>query len=131
VGADRESVPAGALGEPRVQVAIAELDNAVAPFADEVVVVAVAAEAIADLAWMMAERVDRVALAERGEGAVYGREADALASGGERSVDLLRRRVVALRCERGEDCEALPRRAKSMALEQLGCVRLPRVAHGV
>jgi hypothetical protein len=46
---EREAVLGGELGEPRVELAVAELDDAVAARADEMVVMAVAAKAVARL----------------------------------------------------------------------------------
>src|SRR5439155_20950342 len=77
----REAVRGAEIVEPRVELALAQLDDAMTLRADEMVVVPFAAEAIADLARTMDERVDHTLLREQRERAVHGREADRLASG--------------------------------------------------
>ncbi len=129
VAADRETVPARALGEPRVEVAVGELDHPVTPLADEVVMVALAAEPIADLARMMAERIDRPARAQRSQRPVHGGEADPLAASGECGVDLLCRRVVPLGGQNLEHREPLPGGPQAVTFEQVGGLGLRARGH--
>ena len=99
----------GEAGEPPVEVAVAELDDAVARAADEMVMMSLAAEAVADLAGMVHQRVHDFVLAEEGERAVDGRESDGIAARREPPVDLLRGRVVGLRGQGVEHREPLTR----------------------
>lgn len=115
--ADRETVGRGADGEPRVKIAVGELYHPVAFLADEMVVVAAAAQAVTDLAGMVHERVDHASFAERGEGAVDGREADGLAGGAQRRMDLLGSCIVLLCRKRAEYREPLPRRPEAVVAQ--------------
>jgi hypothetical protein len=126
---DREPVRSGSLAEPGVQIAVDELDYAVTALADQMVVMLLAAEPVAGLARVMAERIDGAAFAESRERPVHGREPDAFAAAGEDGVDLLRGRVVSLGSEDPEDGDALARRAEAVALEKLGDGRLRGRAH--
>ncbi len=99
----------GEAGEPGVEVAVAELDDAVARAADEVMVMALAAEPVADLAGMVHQRIYDTGLAEEREGAVDSCEADGVAARGEPPVNLLRRGVVRLRGQSIQHREALAR----------------------
>ena len=121
---DRETVTTGALAEPRVEVAVTELDDKVAAFADEVVVVPFAAQPVAGLAGMVAQRVDCAATSERRERPVNGRQADALSLAGEHGVDLLRRRVVLLGSQHLQDGEPLPGGAQAVAAKQRNWARV-------
>ena len=53
----------GEVGQPRVELAVAQLDDAVAPRAHEVVMMPLAAQAVARLTAVVGERVDDAALA--------------------------------------------------------------------
>ena len=97
--------------QPRVEVALVELDDAVAALADQVVVVSAAAQAVAGLARAVRERVDSAALGQRREGAVDGCEADALALRAQAIVDLLRGRAVGLGARTSSTRDPLGRRA--------------------
>ena len=119
----------GALGEPRIQVAIDELDHAVAALTDEMVVVLLAAEPVARLARVMAERVDGAAVAECGQRPIHGREPDALAGAGKSRVDLLRGRVVPLVGEDAEDGKPLASRPQAVPQKELDGIRLRPGAH--
>jgi hypothetical protein len=110
VRVDGEAVLGGEAGQPRVELARAELDDPVALGADEVVVMPFAAKAVADLVGMMLQRIDDAVLAEEGERPVDGRQTDRLSAAAQPCVDLLRGRVVGLRSERPEHCKALTRR---------------------
>src|SRR5919198_939125 len=70
---DRKAVPAGQAGQPVVEVAIPELDDAVTFRADEMVVMAGPAQAVAQLAGVVTQLVDDAACAQRCERAVDGR----------------------------------------------------------
>lgn len=105
-------------GEPSVEVAVAELDDAVAGAADEVMVVALAAEPVADLAGMVHQRVHDSVLAEQRERAVDGRESDCIAARDEPPMDLLRRRVVRLSGQGVQHREPLPRGTDAVSVEE-------------
>jgi zinc transport system substrate-binding protein len=87
----------GETGEPAVEVAVAELYDAVAGVAHEMVMMALAAKAVADLAGMVHQRVHDPGLAEQRERPVDGGQPDCIATRDEPPVDLLRGRVVRLR----------------------------------
>jgi hypothetical protein len=91
-----EVVPGADIYEQRFEVAARQLDDSVATQADEVMVVILPADAVAELAWKMRERVDEAMLAEQRQGAVDGSETDPLAPGTQRGMNLLRGRVVLL-----------------------------------
>ena len=101
-----------------------ELDDAVAARADEMVVVPVSAEAVAELALAVGERVDHALVGEEPERAVDGGEPEPLAAPAQALVELLRGHVVVLLHQLGEDRQALPRRPDADALEQLDGPRL-------
>jgi hypothetical protein len=94
-----EAVIGGQRGQPALEVAVAELDDAMALATDEVVMMPLTAKAVADLAGPMHQRVDNPLLAEQGKGAVDGGEADRFAARDQASVDLLGGRVVRLASE--------------------------------
>ena len=94
------------------------------------VVVTVPAEAVAELAVVVGEGVDHALVGEEPERAVDGGEAESLAAPAEAFVELLRRHVVVLLHQLGEDREALPRRPDPDALEQLDGPRLLGRRHG-
>ena len=108
----------GEAGEPAVEVAVAELDDAVARAADEMVMVSLAAEAVADLAGMVHQRVHYAVLTEERKGAVHGRESHCFAAGDEPPVDLLRGRVVRLRGQSVEHRYPLPRGTDAVSSEE-------------
>lgn len=66
--------------EPRIELAVGELDDAVAAGADEVVMMALAAPPVAELARTVRERVDDAGLGQEAERAVDGRQAELLAA---------------------------------------------------
>lgn len=115
-----EAVVSGDPLEPRVELAVAELDDAVTGRAHEVMVVAAAAPAVAELAGMVGEGVHDPGLGEEPERPIDGRQAEALAPGPQALVELLRRHVVALAHELGEQRDPLPRRADAGFLEHAG-----------
>ena len=104
--------------EPGVEAAAGELHHPVAGRAHQVVVVLAAAEPVARLPWPVREDVDDTLLGEDGERAVDGREADAAAACPQALVQLLRRGVVRLAHELGEDPRPLCRRAKPALLQE-------------
>jgi hypothetical protein len=108
--ANRESVVGSASAEPRIEVAVGELDDPVALLADEVVMVALAAEAVADLASVVHQRIDGATTAEGRKRPVDRCEADTISPARERGMDLLRGGVVPLGSKGGEDGKALARR---------------------
>src|SRR5919201_2931925 len=124
--ADGEAVLRREVVEPRRQVAVTHLDDAMAAVADEVVVVTLAAEAVARLAGVVHQRVDDAALAEERQRPVDSGEADPLVPRLEAGVDLLGGRVVRLAGERLEHSNALPCGADAV----LGEERLRAVDHG-
>ena len=95
-----------------------------AALADQMMVMLLAAEAVARLARVMAERIDGATFAECGERPVHGGEPDALAAAGEGGMDLLGGRVVALGGQRAENREPLAGRPQSVATEQFHGVLL-------
>jgi zinc/manganese transport system ATP-binding protein len=115
----REPVPpCDSLG-PAPEVAVDDLDHAVAPLTDEVVVVRIAAEPVAALALVVGERVDDPVLVEEGERPVHGREPDRLVAALAHPLpQRLGGRVVALVRELGEDGRPLRRRADALAQEE-------------
>ena len=74
-------MPLGAALYPTLEVAIVELDDPVALGADEMMVVLVAAEPVAELPGMVGERVDHALFGEDRERPVHGREGDVMAPG--------------------------------------------------
>ena len=118
-----EAVRSGDLVQPALQVAVAQLDHAVALGAEQVMVVLVAAETEARLTTPMRERVDRSRLVERPERAVDGGEADPLARSAEPFVDLLGGGVVRLAGQGLEHEQPLPGDPEAAAREDR-----PRVA---
>src|SRR5262249_12776210 len=129
VSGDLETVGTAEPGEPRLQVALAELHHTVAALADEVMVVAAAAQAKARLAGTVRKRVDGAALRERGERPVDGREADAPALRAQAIVDLLGGCAVRLVAQCLEHGDALRRRAQAEAGEE--CAVALHSRHGV
>jgi hypothetical protein len=61
--ADPKSLLRRALGQPGVEIAVAQLDNAMTALADEMVVMLLAAEPITGLPGMVHQGVDHAALA--------------------------------------------------------------------
>ncbi len=110
----------GEAGQPRLEIAVAELDHTVALGADQMVMVALAAQPVARLAGTVAELVDNSSLAERSQRPVHGRQAYVLAFLAQRVMDFLRRRVVLLLGQRRKDSDPLARRAQAVTGEQLG-----------
>ena len=94
-----------------IEAALRQLDNPVATGANEVVMVALAAEPVASLGGIVRERVDDPVLGQRAERPVDGREADSLAAGAQAAVELLRGDVVRLARELVEHPQPLPRHA--------------------
>lgn len=64
----------GDTGEPAVEPALCDLDHPVAPRADQMVVVLVAAAAVADLTGVVAERIYETGVRERLQSPVDSRE---------------------------------------------------------
>lgn len=125
---EREAMLGSEIGEPGIELAIAELDDAVTPRADQMVMVSFAAEAVARLAPVVRQRVHDALLGQPAQRAVDGREAHTLAGVDEQRVDLLRGRVVARR-EGAEDSDPLARGAEAMLRQDSLVVRLPRPGH--
>lgn len=118
---------------PGAEVALLDLDDAMAAGAEQVMVVRIAAQAIAELAAVVGERVDDALLVEEREGAVDRREADRGGAAAQAAPQRLGRKVVALACELLEHLEPLARRADAPLLEQTGerlVIRLRRARHG-
>ncbi len=112
MGGDLESVSSAELGEAGPEVAVDELHHAMAIAADEMVVVAFAAEAVARLAGMVTQPVDGARLVQRCQRSVDGREADSLPALAEPLVNLLRCRVIRLGGEQVEHAQSLAGRAQ-------------------
>lgn len=70
----------GGSRKPLVELALLDLRNPVTAHADEVMVVALPAEPVARLAWVVSELVDDAVLAEERERPVDGRQTDPLAT---------------------------------------------------
>ena len=98
--------------EPGVELAVLEFDDTVTTRAHQMVVVAVPAEAVAELALAVREGVDHPLLGEESERAVDGREAEPLAAGGgaRGAPEPSRRRAPPSSSDK--DRQALPRRAR-------------------
>ena len=79
-----------------------------------------AAQAVADLARVVHQRIHRAALAERRQRPVDRGKPDPVATGQKRRVDLLRGGVVALSGEDAEHREPLLRRSQAVLSEQIG-----------
>jgi len=93
-----EAVLCGQPGDPFVEPAVVQLDDPVAFATDEVVVVAIRAEAVAKLSAVVAHRVDDIVIAEKRECPVDRREADGrVAAISEAPPEDLRGHVVRLR----------------------------------
>jgi hypothetical protein len=124
-----EAVLGAELVQPAFELAVAELDHPMAVGADEVVMVLVAAEAIADLAGMVHEGVDRASLAQERERAIDRREPDRLALRAKPCMDLLRAGVVGLRRQCVEHAEPLAGRRHGAASEERAMLGLRRLIH--
>jgi len=124
-----ETVPLGAAPYPRLQVAVRELDDAMAARADQVVVVNVSAEPVAELAGVVGERVHRAVLLEEGQRAVDGGEPDVGASSTQPVVQLAGGDVVVLARQLLDDPDSLGRLPDPAPGEKDGC--LIRRAHVV
>jgi hypothetical protein len=74
VRVDDEAVFRGKTVEPRVELAVAELDDAVAAAADQVMVVRFAAEPVAGFARLVHQRIDDALPAQQRERAVNRRQ---------------------------------------------------------
>ena len=94
--------------EPGAELALVELDHAVALGAHEVMVVPLGAAAVAELAGPVREDVDDALVGEEPERPVDGREAQPFAARAQPLVQLLGRDVVGLHEELGENGRALP-----------------------
>lgn len=114
---DPEAVGATEAIEPRLELALPELDDLMALGAGQVVMMLAAAEAVADLARAMHERVDDAVAAQQSERPVHGRKADGGSSRANRLVNVLRGRVVRLGGERLEHPHPLARRPNPPGLE--------------
>ncbi len=102
-----EAVLGGQPLEPGIELALPELHHPVAPVADEVMVMPVAAPAIAKLPLVVREDVDRTRVREEAERAVHRGEPEPLAALPEPRVQVLRRHVVVLATELGGHGDAL------------------------
>jgi hypothetical protein len=109
---DEPVLPRDAL-EAGLEVALAELDDPVAARADEVVMMLIRAQAIAELSRPVAEDIDHPLLAEAGKGPVDGGQADGGALCAHPLMELLGRHVVLLLEQLGQDRDALRRGAKA------------------
>ena len=117
--------------EPGAELAVVQLDDAVALGADEVMVVALGAAAVAELAGAVREDVDDALVREEPERPVDGREPEALAAGPQALVELLGRHVVGLREELREHGRALPGGADPRLGQELpGATLLLGARHG-
>jgi hypothetical protein len=92
---------------PRLEIAVGELDDAVAARADEMVVMHVAAEPVAELARVVGEGVDGALLVEERQRAVHGCQPDAGALSSQPVVELAGRDVVVLAGQLLHDLQAL------------------------
>ena len=109
--------------EAGLEITADELDDAMATRADEMVVMVVGADPIAQLAGMMAEDVDDPLVAKERERSVDGREPDTTPPCAQAPVELLGGHVVGLLDELAEDRHALGGRPNPVAFEQaLGAV---------
>jgi zinc/manganese transport system substrate-binding protein len=106
-------------GDPFVEPALLYLDHAMAPLAEQVVVMFVAAEAVALLASVVRQDVHDTVLAQQRERSVDRGEAGARVALAQSAPKLLRCHVVALRRQLLEDVEASLRRADALPREQL------------
>ena len=116
--------------EPGAELAVLQLDDLVAVRADEMVMVALAAPAVAELAGVVREGVDDAFAREQPERAVDGREPEPLASAAQPLVELLGGDVVSLAHQLGEDGHALARRPDADALEHAHGFNLLAAGHG-
>jgi hypothetical protein len=113
-----EAVRGRDLLKVRREVASHELDHAMATRADEMVMVVIGADAIAELAGMMAEDVDDPLVAKERERPVDRCEPDPVPAVPETSMELLRCHVVGLLDELAEHRHALRGRANPVPFEQ-------------
>ena len=119
----------GDLVDPALELAVVQLEHAVAGGADEVVVVRLGAEPIAELTGPVRERVDEALLAEDRKRPVDGGEPDRDPRIDETPVNLLCSCVVALGRERLEHAKALGGHAHALARDPLSQPELRCVAH--
>jgi hypothetical protein len=112
-----ESVLGGRARERLLKIAIAQLGDRVALRADEMVVVPVAANAVAERGPEVAERLDDTGLCERVERSVDGRKPDAFTPAAESVVELLRRHIVGLAPQLIEDAKPLRRGTQSVRVQ--------------
>jgi hypothetical protein len=126
-----EAVGSGDAVYPRVDLAVAHLDDPVAARADEVMMMVLAAPAVTDLVRAVAKLMDDAGRHQHSQRAVDGRESEALAAPSQPSMKTLGGDVVPLAHELGEDAHALGRGTKADALEEPfgrapALLRLPR-----
>ena len=125
-----EAVRLGDALEPGAQLAVLQLDDLVAVRADEMVMMAFAAPAVAKLARVVREGVDDAFVREQSQRAVDGREPEPLSPAAQALVELLRGDVVSLAHQLGEDGHALARRPDADALEHAHGLNLLAAGHG-
>jgi zinc transport system substrate-binding protein len=116
--------------QPGLEVALVELDDATAARADEVMVMALAAPAVAELSGVVRERVDDALLGQEPQRAVDGREAEPLPATAQAFVQLLRGDVVAFTHQLGEHDHPLARSPHSDTLQEADDLRLLAARHG-
>jgi hypothetical protein len=114
---------------PRLEIAVGQLDDAMAAGADEMMVVDVAAQPVAELAGVVRQRVHGAVLMEERQRPVHGGQPDAGALPAQPVVELTSGDVVALARQLLDDLEPLGRLPDPVAGEESGC--LIRRAHVV
>jgi hypothetical protein len=114
-----ETVGLRGLRDPGVDLTALEFLDAMTLRADEVVVMAGAAEPVAALTGAVSQLVDDIALPQHRERSVDRRQTDLFASFPQTRVDLLSGRVVRLRRKRLEHEQALLRRADARSQQSL------------
>ena len=129
VGGGGEAVLLGAALHPRLEIAVRQLDDAVAAGADEVMMVDVAAEPVAEFSCVMGERVHGAVLVEKRQRPVHGGEPDVSASSTKPIVELAGGDVVVLAGQLLDDQKPLRCLPDSVAGEECPC--LLRRAHVV
>jgi hypothetical protein len=127
VGRD-EAVLLRGRGDPFVEPALLDLDDAMAALAEEVMVMRVAAEPVALLAAVMGEDIDDALLAQERQRPVDRGQASAGVALAQPSPKLLGRHVVALAPKLLEHLEPSWRGVDAVPLEQLH-EPLPRLRH--
>lgn len=109
----KEPVLGGRVRERLLELAVVQLAHRVALRTDEMVVMAGAADPVAESVAEVGERLDDACLGKRIERSVDGRQPDPLAAPSQPIVELLRGHIVALAQKFAQDADTLWRSAQT------------------